>query len=96
MSGSWAHNDITSTVGAKIGAYNTIVSKDVSVSATSNERKNILGAGQYNVQAGAGGVFNLNAAESVTNIANHTTSVLGHHSNVSVVGRHQQPRGVPV
>ncbi len=91
FSGSWAHNVDSSTVNAHIGNFTQVVTQNIQVLATNATEKDLVPSGQYNVQAGSGGVLQGNAAQSTTTISNYTTADLGSDANVEVTGSTTDP-----
>ena len=91
FSGSWAKNTDTSTADAHIGNFTQVVTQQVQVLASNTTEKDLVPSGQYNVQAGSGGVFQGNAAQSNTSISNYTTAELGSDANVDVTGSTTDP-----
>ena len=63
------------------------------MTATSTTLKNMVptGAGEWDVQAGSGGVLAGSAAQSITNIANNTTATIGNYETIAVVGSVSDP-----
>ncbi len=92
-SGASGYNGINTTVDAAIGDYTNVLTKSLDVAATSTTLKNMVptGQGQWDVQAGSGGVIAGSAAESQTDIANNTSATIGNYANISVVGSISNP-----
>ena len=90
-SGASGTNNIDTTVEATIGASTRITTKSLDVTATSTTLKNMLPSGSWDVQAGSGGVLAGSAAESVTNITNNTSAVIGDNVSISVFGSISNP-----
>jgi len=99
FSGSWATNDVNATAEAQIGNNAKITTYDLIVEATNTSRKDLVGElyadglldSDYNVKTGSGGVFEGNAAESETDIANRTYTTIGDYATIDVVGSLYNP-----
>jgi hypothetical protein len=85
-SGSIASNMDTSTANAYVGSAAQITAQQVSVTATNTTLKNLVPSGDYNIQAGAGGVFQGVSAESTTTISNTANATVDAGANINVVG----------
>ena len=87
-SGASGTSTIISDVEATIGDWTTITTGSLDVTAVSTTLKNFIptGQGEWDVQAGAGGVADGSAADSETNITNTTFATVGNDTTISVVG----------
>ena len=92
-SGASGYNDANSTVQASIGNYTNITTQSLDVTAQSTTLKNFVavGSGDWDVQAGSGGVFAGSAADSETDITNNTSATIGNYVSIAVTGSITNP-----
>lgn len=90
-SGAYADNDIISRVEANIGSYADITTYNISVNSTSNVTKDWLSGGAYNLNSGSGGVIDLPAAKSTTDISSEAKIITGTGVKINVIGSYLTP-----
>jgi hypothetical protein len=91
FSGAWTINQINSTTEAVIGSYTTINTQNLDVTATNNINKDLVGTGNENVDAGAGGVIEGNSSESETFISNYTHALINNYVTIDETGSVSDP-----
>ncbi len=92
-SGASGYNGINSTVQAYIGDHASITTKSLDVTAQSTTLKNFVavGSGNWDVQAGSGGVLAGSAGDSETDITNNTSATIGNYVSITVTGSTTNP-----
>ncbi|WP_183023997.1 leukotoxin LktA family filamentous adhesin [Variovorax sp. UMC13] len=81
-SGAKAVNTVNSTVTAAIGDNGVVSANEIKLSASNSSRKDWIGSSNgdtagFNVDSGSGGVIDLPAASSQTDISHITTAAIG-------------------
>jgi hypothetical protein len=90
-SGSRANHDIDAEVKAEVGKNTNITTENLVINSTNRVRKEWLNGNEYNITSGSGGLIDLPAVKSETNIDHDTKVVISDGTSIKLIGDKRDP-----